>query len=223
MMDARAYNEQIPHKQLALSMLREGRRLTTWDWGRITKPGARLPATIEVLINGHGFTILGHGPIKDPYYMPDTTQMPTRVLTTEKHRSAYLHTDHWKDVSARRKDKDGRCLLCDGVDNLECHHIHYDTLFQENLRDLMTVCRPCHRRIHDAAKMRFPIGMLPEHVRRCGLPVEKFDGWLTAGASAVPVRQNRLCKQCGDPKKVPNAFGLCYDCKNLPVAGAANA
>ena len=62
----------------------------------------------------------------------------------------YLHGKHWK--SMRKKaltHADYQCQLCSSKDSvLEVHHNNYDSLGDEKLKDLLVLCRPCHRKFH---------------------------------------------------------------------------
>lgn len=77
-------------------------------------------------------------------------------------REMYYSTDHWKDISNRRRKFDGdQCCWCHrerkelreiGID-LDVHHMKYD-FFEEDIEDLMTLCRDCHENFHSAARSR---------------------------------------------------------------------
>lgn len=65
----------------------------------------------------------------------------------------YLHSDHWKAVRSRRKQWNieyfhGLCEECLDNQAEECHHLHYDTLGEEQDYDLKMLCRGCHAIIH---------------------------------------------------------------------------
>ena len=39
-----------------------------------------------------------------------------------------------------------QCQTCNAIGaTLHCHHLTYDNLFDENLEDLITVCKNCHK------------------------------------------------------------------------------
>lgn len=73
---------------------------------------------------------------------------------SESLQSAYYRHPHWIHMRTLRIEHDGgRCVNCHATENLEVHHWVYD-LFAERLGDLMTMCRKCHRRIHDTPNVR---------------------------------------------------------------------
>lgn len=62
----------------------------------------------------------------------------------------YLQTPHWKEK--RRQAlllANYHCSRCNSIDNLEVHHLHYDTRGEENAAiDLQVLCYACHDEIH---------------------------------------------------------------------------
>ena len=62
----------------------------------------------------------------------------------------YLASYKWKFIRDKVIERDkGICLHCKSAPATEVHHKHYDTIFNEKLEDLESVCSPCHRRIHN--------------------------------------------------------------------------
>lgn len=62
----------------------------------------------------------------------------------------YISSSHWKAKRQERLDFDGhRCAIChhDGsLYPLSVHHLHYETLGDEDVQhDLLTACSRCHR------------------------------------------------------------------------------
>lgn len=59
----------------------------------------------------------------------------------------YLQSIQWR---YRRNHvlKDAKCRSCSKNPATEVHHINYKSAGREKVRDLMPICRPCHRRIH---------------------------------------------------------------------------
>lgn len=173
---ARGFHESVHHQSDALSLLRNGTLLTDVTWKEL-HPGARLAPTIDKLRNANGLTILGNGSVRKPYYMPDRRQLPTRIETTEAIKQAYYESEHWQDLRMIRMQRDEYCcVLCGDADDLAVHHCVYN-LFHERIWELMTVCDPCHKRIHEHARLAFPSGISVEHAKLLGFdPV--FDEWL---------------------------------------------
>jgi hypothetical protein len=70
----------------------------------------------------------------------------------------YLQTDHWKQLRDRKvAASDNRCERCgfyaqrdhEGLLwGIDVHHLTYEHLGQEDLADLETLCRTCHREQH---------------------------------------------------------------------------
>ena len=66
-------------------------------------------------------------------------------------KQKYLQSKEWRLLKATRLAMDSyQCKMCGTANNLECHHISYDRLGNENLStDVITLCRDCHQKIHD--------------------------------------------------------------------------
>ena len=70
--------------------------------------------------------------------------------------SVYLLSPEWKRIAEKRKEIDGhRCVMCGSIgtqtNKLECHHVTYRNVGNEDVyKDVMTLCRNCHRAIHRA-------------------------------------------------------------------------
>lgn len=64
----------------------------------------------------------------------------------------YITTQQWWENKKNRYIFDnGICQQCETVltmSNSVCHHLHYRTLFNENMADLVTLCPECHGKIH---------------------------------------------------------------------------
>lgn len=77
--------------------------------------------------------------------------------------SAYLESDHWKDKKksfynsryASKKKGIPVCLNCNNPKDLNLHHISYDNLGKEKLKDLILLCKNCHKLTHDLLNMKF--------------------------------------------------------------------
>lgn len=63
----------------------------------------------------------------------------------------FLDSEEWKAAREARMQHDGwACCLCGSTTDLQCHHVSYeDVTALENLR---TVCKKCHRDIHEFAE-----------------------------------------------------------------------
>lgn len=63
----------------------------------------------------------------------------------------YLNSPEWKRIRNSVLERDNfRCAVCGTSTGLNVHHITYKNIFneQENLSDLVTLCRKCHKTIH---------------------------------------------------------------------------
>lgn len=173
---ARKYHERDAGRADALSLLRSYESLTDARWKQ-RHPGSRLAPVVDMLRNAHGFTITGEGRMKDPYRMPDRYQFPQLVRVTPEIRLAYYASEHWAETKSPRMRMDNfRCVLCRDSCELEVHHICY-RLFAEELKELLTVCRVCHRVLHEKSRLKFPSGILAFRIVELGRE-PFFDSWL---------------------------------------------
>ncbi|MDB5531541.1 MAG: hypothetical protein JWR51_4644 [Devosia sp.] len=84
----------------------------------------------------------------------------------------YLASPHWLDVRARWKAgnlfKGWVChsLGCDGKGELSLHHWTYARLGNEQLSDLILVCRDCHQHIHRLERRGLPLDEATTKVTR---------------------------------------------------------
>jgi len=63
-----------------------------------------------------------------------------------KSYAAYLRSDHWREMQA--KWKQAHCFCCHTNSRLDLHHTTYDHFGNEWATDLITLCRPCHDKVH---------------------------------------------------------------------------
>lgn len=65
--------------------------------------------------------------------------------------SDYLNSPHWIEFSAKMKDAAlGMCEECGYEENLNVHHLHYETLGHESPEDVKVLCYRCHQEAHEA-------------------------------------------------------------------------
>jgi hypothetical protein len=174
---ARIHHERSAAIKSALEKLRRGDCLTDQSWKK-EFPGSRVAPVIDKLRNAYGFNILGEGSLSKPHYLDNVYQMPTMVMVTPEIKEMYYASEHWEAMRAARMERDGQvCLLCSD-DGEQVHHIRY-RLFNEEISDLMTVCRECHEKIHESSRLKFPSGISVDGCVRLGIsPV--FEDWLMA-------------------------------------------
>lgn len=64
----------------------------------------------------------------------------------------YLMSPVWAEKRAKRLKKDGhKCFMCKTEKRLKVHHLHYDTLYSESNKCLVTLCTDCHDKAHQEA------------------------------------------------------------------------
>jgi hypothetical protein len=174
---ARTFHERDEAQAAVLLMLRDRTHLTKMQYEREAKNGSRLAPIIEQLRNAHGLAIAGNGSVKSPYRMEHVRQCPTLARVTPEMKAAYYGLPHWLNARRLRLERDGRmCVLCDSVSDLRCHHVTYEHLFAEPLRDLMTVCDPCHSSLHAHCRLKFPSGVSVQYASWIGW--KGFEQWL---------------------------------------------
>lgn len=61
----------------------------------------------------------------------------------------YLESNEWKAIRNDRMKMDNYlCQECRNAKADEVHHITYNRIFEEILEDLISVCKPCHKKLH---------------------------------------------------------------------------
>lgn len=62
---------------------------------------------------------------------------------------AYLNSKEWHKIRDKvmRRAK-GICEVCGDMGASEVHHKTYKRIYQEKLKDLLAVCKPCHLEVH---------------------------------------------------------------------------
>jgi 5-methylcytosine-specific restriction endonuclease McrA len=71
----------------------------------------------------------------------------------QKTYKMYLRSDKWHEfrIEALRYYFN-RCCFCGNTEKLNVHHINYDNLYKEELKDVTVLCWKCHSRHHRAVK-----------------------------------------------------------------------
>jgi hypothetical protein len=64
---------------------------------------------------------------------------------------AYMRSEHWLGLRRRYVASwpDCRCVVCGSI-RFQLHHLRYDRLGREELRDLVPLCPKCHDKVHRA-------------------------------------------------------------------------
>lgn len=126
-------------------------------------------------------------------YLPDGTRIDYRDYI-EKH-------PHWQVVRQKRFDFDGgRCVICHkdlSGGPYQTHHLHYQRLGNERIRDVITLCAGCHREFHQSwTRSNFWKGKEEGHW-------ETFSLEHTAKLCAMYWKEDRLIS------KNPDGINLC--------------
>ena len=62
----------------------------------------------------------------------------------------YIKSDEWKAKKMACHKRDCfQCQMCGTAKNLVAHHLTYDRLGNEDLSDLITLCKDCHEKVHE--------------------------------------------------------------------------
>ena len=62
----------------------------------------------------------------------------------------YLDSDAWSVIRSIVLMKAGfKCEKCGEKEHLHIHHLNYSTVFNESLKDLVLLCRECHKEQHE--------------------------------------------------------------------------
>lgn len=62
----------------------------------------------------------------------------------------YLKSKHWQNTRLKALEVAGyKCQLCSSKDSLNVHHNTYENKGNEDLKDLVVLCRKCHAKFHD--------------------------------------------------------------------------
>jgi len=64
--------------------------------------------------------------------------------------SSYMQSPKWQEIREIRLFVDSnKCQSCGNGEQLQVHHITYKRLGNEDIDDLVTVCKQCHKELHD--------------------------------------------------------------------------
>lgn len=70
-------------------------------------------------------------------------------MAISKKYQAYLNSPEWKFRRLKRLHCDKfTCQKCKKNTATQVHHKTYKRIYKEQMRDLMSVCSSCHRKIH---------------------------------------------------------------------------
>ncbi|MEG4851839.1 HNH endonuclease [Microcoleus sp. B5-D4] len=60
----------------------------------------------------------------------------------------YLYSSHWQLLKNQVVERDRFCQHCASGVDLQVHHLIYRGWYQEQLSDLILLCKHCHAKIH---------------------------------------------------------------------------
>lgn len=63
------------------------------------------------------------------------------------YREVYLKSEHWRELRGRKLRQNPKCERCLSS-ACDVHHVNYRNIFDVQLTDLLSLCRPCHEEEH---------------------------------------------------------------------------
>lgn len=94
------------------------------------------------------------------------------IVKTRRNRSHkipyadYLKTKHWWWLKRKLYQSGVTCMNCGKRATVQFHHISYDNLWHEGWRDIVPICRDCHKRLHEALAKLYPGTWLSAQAKR---------------------------------------------------------
>jgi len=71
--------------------------------------------------------------------------------------STYLQSEAWKKKRNEIMQRDNKqCRFCGQREALQVHHLTYKNLGNENEQELITLCKSCHKMLHDVMSIHEP-------------------------------------------------------------------
>ena len=117
----------------------------------------------------------------DPKEKKEENKPDTKETQKEKY-DRYLLSDRWKvkknEFNQSRYSKK-QCFVCGSKEKLHVHHKTYDRLYNEELTDLVCLCKDCHEKVHNIVKFtkNKRIKLINAHVRLRNLVKNGMDTW----------------------------------------------
>lgn len=83
----------------------------------------------------------------------DSIELLNGGLTFQEKYSQYLQSEHWFNLKLGAWIRDGKkCAACHWKSDLQGHHLIYRNLTDCATKDILTLCKRCHDRIHGYMK-----------------------------------------------------------------------
>jgi len=76
-------------------------------------------------------------------------EKPRKHLTPKEDYREYLRSPHWQKVRRKFLGTHKRCYLCGTTKRLSVHHKTYKRRGWERMTDLLCLCWPCHKKVHE--------------------------------------------------------------------------
>ncbi len=83
-----------------------------------------------------------------------------RGVNPYKNYNDYIMSDIWKLKRDTMVEQNPNCIVCKKNKRLQVHHLSYFNLGNESSKDLLVVCKKCHKKIH---------------LNKCPIPEFNFD------------------------------------------------
>ena len=103
------------------------------------------------------------------------------------------YSKHWKEIrNKKRTESLGRCDVCKKIkyqgslNDIDIHHLHYETVGNERMQDLKAVCRNCHSKEDNIRETRKYYGAVATYAEKkygyipddLGDVAEEFNDWV---------------------------------------------
>ena len=76
------------------------------------------------------------------------SELRRSMIRKEYYNDVYLKSDEWKRKRENVLKRDNYKCVCCGNEATQVHHINYNNVYKENIKELLSVCKPCHEKIH---------------------------------------------------------------------------
>lgn len=99
----------------------------------------------------------------------------------------YLASREWSLLREKVRERSGnRCEHCFREPQQAVHHLTYERIGQEDLRDLMAVCNPCHEFLSGKSHEN-PLGMVAVVTPELMTPFWQRIGWTRGNHYIIPM------------------------------------
>ncbi len=100
----------------------------------------------------------------------------TNQFMSAESKLEYLSSPQWFNLKQSRLSvADNVCEHCGSSMSLECHHITYENLGDENINDLAILCFDCHTELHEKASVVYSLDGYSGYSRQNQYPLSFLD------------------------------------------------